>query len=88
MKVNINPFNSENPMTLTDAVKVAAVTALVVWILDFLANASLGQIRADPVEFCYDAVVEYLVDFAGTLAALAGLKYYTNRQTAGGETPG
>jgi len=88
VKLNINPFNSENPMSLGDAAKVAAVTALVVWILSFLANASLGQIKADPAEFCFNAVVSYLVNFAGNFAGLAGLKYYTERQTEGGETPG
>ena len=88
MKLNINPFNSENPMSLGDAAKVAAATALVVWILTFLANATLGQIKADPVEFCFNAVVSYLVTFAGNFAGLAGLKYYTNRQKEGGETPG
>ena len=88
MKLNINPFNSSNPMTLGDAVKVAGVTALVVWILGFLANASLGQIRADPYEFCFDAVKNYLVAFAGNLGGLIGLKYSMSRQKEGGETPG
>ena len=88
MKLNINPFNSENPMSLGDAAKVAGVTALVVWILTFLAAATLGQIRQDPLEFCFDAIKSYLIAFAGNFAGLAGLKYYVNRQKEGGETPG
>jgi len=88
VKLNINPFNSENPMSLGDAAKVAAATALVTWILTFFAAWTLGEIRADPAEFCFDAVKCYLIAFAGNFAGLAGLKYYVNRQKEGGETPG
>jgi len=74
VKLTINPFNSVNPMSLKDAAVVATVVAFVTWILTFIANASLGQLRADPVEFIFEAIKTYLVAWAGTFISLAGLE--------------
>jgi len=80
VKLSINPFNRGNPMTLKDAAYVSTLVALATWILTFLANASAGQIRADPWAFCFDAVKTYLVSWAGTFITLSGLEQYVKRK--------
>ena len=79
MKLKINPFSTENPMTLKDAGAVATVVAFVTWILNFLASASIGQIRADVAEFCFEAIKWYLVSWAGAFISLAGLEQLIKR---------
>ena len=75
MKLNINPFSSSNPMSFRGAAVVAAVAALAVWILTFLSEASLGEIRVDPEAFIFDAIRTYLVAWAGNFITLAGLSH-------------
>jgi len=79
MKLNINPFNTGNPMNLKDAAIIATITASVTWILTFVANASVGQIRADVAEFCFEAVKTYAVAWAGNFITLAGLEQVIKR---------
>jgi len=79
VKLNINPFNAGNPMTLKDAAVVATVVAFVTWVLTFLANASLGQVRADLADFVFEAVKTYLIAWAGSFISLAGLEQYIKR---------
>jgi len=67
-------------MTLKDAAVVSTVVAFVTWILTFLASAYIGQIRADPAEFAFEAVKTYAVTWAGTFISLAGLEQYVKRQ--------
>jgi len=78
--LKINPFNQGNPMTLKDAAVVATLTALVIWILTFFANATIGAIRADPVAFCFDAIRTYAISWAGTFMTLAGLEQYMKQK--------
>ena len=75
MKLNINPFNRSNPMSLKDAVIVATASAFATWILTFFAAATLGQIRADPAEFAFDAIKTFAVAWAGNFITLAGLTH-------------
>ena len=79
MKLKINPFNTENPMTLKDAATVATVVAFVTWILTFLASATIGEVRADVVEFVFEAIKCYLISWAGTFMTLAGLEQLVKR---------
>jgi len=67
-------------MTFKDAAVVSTVVAFVTWILTFLASAYIGQIRADPAEFVFEAVKTYAVTWAGTFISLAGLEQYVKRQ--------
>jgi len=76
VKLNINPFEAANPMSLKDAAVVSTIVAFVTWILTFLASASMGQVRADPAAFCFEAVKTYAVSWAGTFISLAGLQQY------------
>jgi hypothetical protein len=80
MMLRINPLNSDNPMSMRDAAIVSTIVAFVIWILNFLANATIGQVRADPMAFCFDAIKTYLVSWAGTFITLAGLEQYIKRQ--------
>lgn len=80
MTLKINPFNRSNPMTFKDAAIVSTVVAFVIWILNFLASATIGQVRADPAAFLFDALKTYLVSWAGTFIGLAGLDQYIKRQ--------
>lgn len=80
MDLNINPFNSANPMTLKDAAVIATITAFVTWILSFLASATVGQIRADPAEFAFEALKMYAVAWAGNFMTLAGLEQVIKRR--------
>ena len=79
MRINFYPFNSENPMTFKDAAIVSTIVAFVTWILTFLANATTGQIRADVVDFVFNAIKTYAVSWAGTFITLAGLEQYIKR---------
>jgi len=63
-------------MGYKDAAVVSTVVAFVTWVLTFLASASLGQVRADPAAFVFDAVKTYAVTWAGTFISLAGLEQY------------
>ena len=79
MKLNINPFNTGNPMNLKDAATVATIIAFITWILNFLASASIGQVRADIVEFVFEAIKCYMVSWAGAFISLAGLEQIIKR---------
>jgi len=79
VKININPFNEGNPMTMLDAAIVAAVVAFVVWTLGFFANSEYLVIAADPKQWIFNAVKDYLVNWAGTFVALAGLEQLIKR---------
>lgn len=72
--LQINPFNTGNPMTFKDAAIVATVIAFVTWILTFLAAATIGQLRADPAAFCFEAIKTYAISWAGSFISLAGLE--------------
>jgi len=74
MDLRINPFNTGNPMTLKDAAAVATVVAFVTWILNFLASATIGEVRADVAEFVFEAIKCFLVSWAGSFITLAGLE--------------
>ena len=88
MKLNLNPFETSNPMGLKDAAAVAVVTALAVWILTFLVNASIGQLRADPEEFFFEAVKAYVIAWAGNFIGLAGLTELVKRSEKEGSSGG
>lgn len=79
MKLSFNPFNRGNPMTLKDAAIVATLTALAIWILNFLANATIGMLREDIAAFCFEAVKSYMVNWAGTFITLAGLERFVSK---------
>lgn len=82
MKISINPFNTGNPMTFKDAAVVATIVAFIIWILQFFANAQYALIVADPGAWCFEALKNYLVNWAGTFAALAGLEQLIKRGEA------
>jgi len=79
MGLKINPFDVGNPMSLKDAAVISTVVAFVTWILTFIANTSLGQIRADPAEFAFNALKEYAIAWAGTFISLTGLEEYVKK---------
>jgi len=83
MGLKINPFNGANPMGLKDAAVVSTVVAFVIWIVTFLVDASVGQIRADPAAFVFEAVKAYAISWAGTFISLAGLEQYVKRKEGG-----
>jgi len=72
--MRINPLNTDNPMSFKDAAKVSALAALAIWILTFLAGATMGQIRADPLAFFFDALRTYLISWAGNFITFSSLK--------------
>lgn len=80
MKLNINPFNTNNPMSLKDAAVVATVVAFCIWILNFFAGAEWIIIVADPEAWIFEAVKTYLVSWAGTFISLAGLEQLVKRR--------
>jgi len=80
MMKKINPFAAGNPMTFTDAAKIATLTALVTWILSFFVNVSMTAIRADAAALILSAVQTFLASWAGTFITLAGLDQYMQRQ--------
>ena len=80
LELRINPFNRGNPMGFKDAAIVATITAFVIWILEFLAAASVGQLRADPEAFVFAAIQSYAVKWAGVFLTLAGLEQYIKRK--------
>ena len=80
-KININPFSTGNPMTWKDAAIVAAVVALVIWVLGFFANTEWVMIIADPYLWGFNAVKNYVVNWAGTFVGLAGLEQLVKRGT-------
>jgi len=82
MRLNINPFNTGNPMSLRDAAVVATIVAFVIWILSFFANAQWVIIISDPAAWVFEAVKQYAVSWAGTFIGLAGLEELVKR---GGE---
>ena len=79
MKLNLNPFDDSNPMGVKDAFAVATVAAFATWILTFFAAASLGEIRADPADFVFEALKTYAVAWAGNFITLAGLTELVKR---------
>lgn len=87
VKLKINPFDAGNPMSWRDAATVAALGALAIWILTFLVNATIGQLRADPAEFAFEAVRAYLIAWAGNFISLTGLELLVKKATTeSGET--
>ena len=88
MKLNINPFDAGNPMSAKDAAVIAAVAALAVWILTFLANASYGVVEADPEAFLFEAAKTYLVAWAGNFIALTGLEQLVKKAREESAEPG
>jgi len=83
VKLRVNPFGAGNPMNLKDAAIVSTVVANVTWVLTFVANASIGQVRADVAAFVFEAVKTYVVTWAGTFISLAGLEQYVKRTKEG-----
>ncbi|MBA7652696.1 hypothetical protein ES703_60535 [subsurface metagenome] len=79
MKLNINPFNDGNPMNMRDAATVATIIALVTWILNFFAAATIGEVRADVVGFVFEAIQSYVVAWAGAFISLAALEQIIKR---------
>jgi len=77
----MNPFEGSNPMSWRDAATIAAMAACATWILSFLVNSSIGQIRADPVEFIFEAVKAYAIAWAGNFITLAGLTALVKKAT-------
>ena len=75
MNLKINPLDPNNSMTFKDAAGVSTIATIAVWILSFLANASIGQVRADPPAFVFDCVKTYLTTWAGNFVTLAGLSH-------------
>lgn len=67
-------------MTLRDAATVATIVAFMIWILQFFANAQYTVIVEDPGAWCFEAVKNYAVNWAGTFAALAGLEELIKRK--------
>jgi hypothetical protein len=80
MKLNINPFNTGNPMTFKDAAVVATIVAFVTWVLSFFANAQWITITADPAAWSFDAIKSYLVYWAGSFVTLAGLEQLVKKK--------
>jgi small neutral amino acid transporter SnatA (MarC family) len=76
MLKKINPFNTSNPMSFRDAATIATIVAVVVWIMTFLASASIDQLRGDIVKWVFDAVKSLLIAWASTFMTLAGLDQY------------
>ena len=87
LKLNINPFDAENPMSWRDAATISLIAAFAVWILTFLVNATMGQIRADPEEFVFEAVKAYAIAWAGNFITLAGLSQLVEKVRAESATP-
>lgn len=80
LKLNINPFNEGNPMTLKDAAVVATVVAFIIWVLGFFANAQYLIIVEAPKQWIFNAFKDYLVNWAGTFVTLAGLEQLVKRE--------
>lgn len=78
--MRINPFNTGNPMTMKDAAIVATIVAFVIWILQFFANAQYAVIVEDPGAWCFEALKNYAVSWAGTFVTLAGLEELLKRK--------
>jgi hypothetical protein len=74
MKLNINPFDRANPMSLAHAAALATIVAFVTWILSFFANAQYIDIAQNCGAWAFVAVKTYLVSWAGTFMTLAGLE--------------
>ena len=79
MDININPFSRGNPMSLKDAAVVSTVVAFAVWVLGFFANAQWIIITADPEAWIFEALKNYIVNWAGTFVTLAGLEQLVKR---------
>jgi len=79
VKLNINPFSTNNPMTLKDAAIVSFIVAACIWVLNFFASAEWIIIIADPAAWAFEAVKTYAVSWAGTFISLAGLEQLIKR---------
>lgn len=75
--MKFNPFDAENPMSIREALKVAAVVAFCTWILSCLASATYTTASADWAAFAFDCVIQYAAAFAGSFLGLTGLEVYT-----------
>jgi hypothetical protein len=80
MKLHINPFDTNNPISLRDAAVIATIVAVCAWILTFLANATIGELRADLIAWIFDAVKAFLIAWASTFLTLAGLDQYVKQK--------
>lgn len=77
--VNINPFNTGNPMDWKDAAITATIVAFVIWIMSFFANAEYILIAEAPSEWAFEAFKSYIVQWAGSFIGLAGLEEVVKR---------
>jgi len=66
-------------MSLKDAAIISSIVAFVVWILQFFANAQYIVIVNDPGAWCFEAVKNYAVNWAGTFLSLSGLEQLLKR---------
>jgi len=79
LKIKINPFDKGNPMTLGDAALLATVIAFVLWVTGFFANAQWEIIQIDVAQWCFDALKNYIVEWASVFFTLAGLEQLIQR---------
>ena len=79
LKLNINPFNTNNPLTFKDAAVIATIVAACIWALNFFANTEWLIIVKDPAAWGFEAVKSYIVSWAGTFISLAGLEQLIKR---------
>lgn len=67
-------------MTLKDAAIVSAVAATGTYVVIFLADVTLGQIRADVMEFLFESAKAWLCSFFGNFLTLSGLAALLGRK--------
>lgn len=82
MRININPFNRGNPMTLRDAAIVSSLGAIATMLLTVFANATYAIVIASPGEFVFNLVKSFLTAWAGMFVVLAGLEKYVQNHEA------
>jgi len=80
MKLNINPFNTGNPMSFKDAAVVSTLSSISITILNQVANATFQTVSASPVEFAFNCLKTFLVAWAGNFITLAGLEQLIKRK--------
>lgn len=80
MKININPFNHGNPMTLRDATIVSSLGAAATMLLTVFSNATYTLVAASPGEFAFNCVKSFLTSWAGMFIVLSGLEKYVQKQ--------
>lgn len=82
MKININPFNHGNPMSLRDAAIVSSLGAIATMLLTVFANATYVTVIASPGEFAFNLLKSFLTAWAGMFVVLSGLEKYVQKQEA------